>query len=179
MKTTIILASLVLGTAGAAPTPPTPPGPPSAPPQPTRLRQSCEMTGVPLFEIDHRVEPRLEEVALDTSQLVLYPSGAWEFTSRDGNGKALRHASGCLRYQVVQTIERDLNQATWTVKTADAKCMAVSFGYEEYSSRGKVVWTQHMCQLEYLDEASRRSLDEIEKILVDASAVHNPPCCKK
>ncbi len=164
---TLILASLIAAsftTADAEPTPATPP------PPATRLRQACEATGVPLFEIDHRVEPRLEDVVLDTSELVLYPSGGWTFTSHDGNGKTLRSASGCLRYQVMQTIEHDLNEATWTVKTAAARCMIASLGYVQYSSRGKVVWTQRTCQLEYLDDASRRSLDEIEKILVAASA---------
>jgi hypothetical protein len=181
MKTNLILASLIaasFSTAGAEPTPPTPPGPPP-PPSPTRLMQTCEEKGVPLFEIDHRVEPRLEDVVMETSELVLYPSGAWSYTSHDGNGKTTHHAAGCLRHQVLETIEHDLKEATWTVKTNAAKCMVASLGYVEYSSRGKVVWTQRTCQLEYLDETSRRSLDEIEKILVNVSAVHNPPCCKK
>jgi hypothetical protein len=177
MKTNLILASLIAAsTAGAEPTPPTPPGPPP-PPTPTRLMQTCEEQGVPLFEIDHRAEPRLEDVVIETSELVLYPSGAWTFHS--GTGKAEKTIHGCLRYQVLQTIEHDLKQATWTVKTNAAKCMVASLGYVEYSSRGKVVWTQRTCQLEYLDETSRRSLDEIEKILVAASTPHNPPCCKK
>src|SRR5215467_5835292 len=133
MKTNLILASLIAAsTAGAEPTPPTPPGPPP-PPSPTRLRQTCEEQGVPLFEIDHRVEPRLEDIALETSELVLYPSGAWTYTSHDGNGKTTHHATGCLRYQVLQTIQHDLEQATWTVKTNAAKCMVASLGYVEYS----------------------------------------------
>jgi len=149
MKTNLLLASLIAAsftTADAEPT--AAPAPPPA----TRLRQSCEPTGVPLFEIDHR--------GVDTTDLVLYPSGGWTFMSRD------KTVSGCLRYQVLQAIERDLKQATWTVETNAAKCMIASLGYVQYSSRGKVVWTQRGCQLEYLDETSRRSLDEIEKILV-------------
>jgi hypothetical protein len=180
MKTTLLLASLVLGSftaAGATPTPPTPPGPP--PPNSIRVDdQRCKATGDVLFEIDHRVvmDSPMEN-AVPTSELVLYKTGAW--TLHSGTGKAAHTSSGCLDERTLKTIQSDLEHATWTHKMADAACEAISNGYVAYSSHGKLVWTQRMCQLEYLDDTSRRSLDEIEKLLVAATAPHTPPCCKK
>ena len=146
---------------------PTPPPAPSGPPP------TCSDAGGVLFEIDHKVEPSVEEVAIETSELKLYEGGKWTFHS-----SSKRTASGCLSRDQMKTISDDLARATWTGKTAQAMCAAVYLGYTQYSSHGKAVWTQHMCQIEYLDEASRRSLDEIEKIILTVSAEHKPPCCK-
>jgi hypothetical protein len=177
-----LFASLVLGsfTAAAEPTAPTPPGPPASPPKQIRMPDACKASGDVLFEIDQRAVVGAREVAgaVPTSELVLYTSGAWTFTSH-ADGKLARTASGCLGAPVVRTIRDDLKRATWQVKTADAACAAISSEYTVYSANGKAVWTQRMCQLDYLDEASQKSLAEISKILEDAAAPHTPPCCKK
>ena len=147
---------------------PTPPPAPAGPPP------TCSESGGVLFEIDHKVEPSLQDLAIETSELELFAGGKWTFHS-----SSKRVASGCLSSDQMKTISADLARATWTGKVAQAACAAVSAGYTEYSSRGKVVWTQRMCQIEYLDAASRRSLDEIENILLTVSAEHKVPCCKK
>jgi hypothetical protein len=156
--------------AGAfAPTPPTPPPAPSGPPP------TCSADGGVLFEIDHKVDMRsVEEIAVETSELKLYAGGKWTFQS-----SSKRTASGCLSRDQMKAISADLARATWTSKVAQAACAAISAGYTEYAAHGNVVWTQHMCQLEYLDDASRHSLDDIEKILLTVSAEHKVPCCKK
>ncbi len=172
---TLCLASLLAAsfTASAQPRPPTPPGPPTGVPHPLRL--ACTDDGGVLFEIDHKVDAGSPEmIALPTSELKLYAGGQWTFTSSDKH----HNASGCLAPALQQRIRDDLKTATWTQKVADAACAAVSIGYTQYSAHGKVVWTERMCQLEYLDEDSRRSLDDIEKILT-SQLPKPPPCCKK
>lgn len=138
---------------------PTPPGPPTGPPP------SCSDRGGVLFEIDH--------LQYQQSELELFEGGKWTFHSKT------REAQGCLSRDQMKTIRDDLARATWTGNVADAMCAAVSLGYTQYSTHGKTVWTQRMCQLEYLDATSRRSLDDIENILLTVSTEHKPPCCKK
>jgi len=166
---TLLLASLVSMTAAAQPSPPTPP----PPPPPGSLPATCSDTGGVLFEIDHKIEMTspLDNIPI-TSELKLYEGGKWVLTS----GK--QTSSGCLSKEQMKTISADLARADWKFSIAEASCAAISSTYAQYSSHGKVVWSQHMCQLEYLNEKSRRSLDEIEKILVAASTPHTPPCCK-
>src|SRR5438270_13614797 len=95
MSKTLFIASLlsIPLTALAVPTPPTPvdaPRPPSGPslasPPPT-----CSDAGGVLFEIDHDVEPGVEQNAIETSKLVLFEGGRWTFSS-----SSKRTASGCL-----------------------------------------------------------------------------------
>ncbi len=178
----LALASLALASAAsAAPTPVDTPTPPPAPPAPHAMRapDRCLASGEVLFEVDHRIDLTMNAAGARTSEMVLYASGAWTFTSHDGSGKLARTASGCLNERALHTIRADLARASWTTKTAEATCAAISADYVEYRSRGKLVWTARMCQLPYLDETSAKSLAEIEKILDDASAPHTPPCCKK
>ncbi len=180
MKTKLLLASLLFASAAAAQTAPTPPPPPPAPsPHAMRAPDLCREGGDVLFEIDHGVDVTMNVSGIGTSEMVLYATGAWHFTSRDGSGKLLRTASGCLSNTQMTKIRADLSRATWTVKQAEAACMAISANVTTYSLHGKLVWTARMCQLDYLDETSAKSLDEITKILDDASAPHTPPCCKK
>lgn len=178
MKTTL-LASLVLLPsliATAQPTAPTPPPPPPGPP--TQVRQACSATGDVLFEIDHAVED-FAKGQLGTSELVLHEGGRWTFVSHTADGKLGPASSGCLSSTQMHDIRADLARATWKVHHADATCAALSAGYERYATRGKVVWTQKMCQLEILDEASAKALADIEAILNKVSAPQTPPCCKK
>ena len=157
--------------AGATPTAPTPPGPPAPGSRPV---PACSDAGGVLFEIDHKVEMNspLTDVP-ETSELKLYEGGKWVLT------KGKQTASGCLSKQQMKVISDDLARADWKFSIAEAACAAISSSYTQYSSHGKVVWAQHMCQLEYLNDKSRQSLDEIEKILVTASAPITVPCCKK
>jgi hypothetical protein len=172
-KTLSVASLLCLSalSASAVPTPPDVPRPPMGPPP---VAETCSDAGGVLFEIDHKVEDSPEMIVVETSELKLYEGGKWTFHSSNK-----RIASGCLSRSQMRTIADDLKHATWTGKTATAACAAVYIGYTQYASHGKVVWTQHVCQLEYLDDASRRSLTEIENILLTASAEHKPPCCKK
>ncbi len=177
MTTKLLLASLLCASAAAAQPAPTPPPAPS--PHARLAPDLCRASGDVLFEIDHRVDLTMNVSAAGTSELVVYATGAWTLDSRDGSGKPLRKAQGCLADSQMRTIRADLARATWQVKTADATCAAISADVVQYHVRGKLVWTQRMCQLPYLDETSQRSLDEITKIVDDASAPHTPPCCKK
>ena len=181
MMTKLLLASLLFASAAAAQTAPTPPpAPPPAPsPHAMRAPDLCREGGDILFEIDHEVNASVTMQALPTSQIVLYATGAWHFESHDGNGKLLRSANGCFSNMQMQAIRADLSRATWTVKQAQAACMAISADFTTYSVHGQLVWTARMCQLDYLDETSAKSLAEIEKMLDDASAPRTPPCCKK
>lgn len=180
MMNKLLLASLLFASAAAAQTAPTPPTPPPAPsPHAMRAPDLCREGGDILFEIDHKVNASVTMQALPTSQMVLYATGAWHFESHDGNGKLLRAASGCLSDTQMRTIRGDLQRATWTVKQAQATCMAISADFTTYATHGREVWTARMCQLDYLDETSAKSLVEIEKILDDVSAPRTPPCCKK
>jgi hypothetical protein len=173
MMKTLLVASLlsVSFTAGAVPTPPDLPHPP---PMDRAPAAACSDSGGVLFEIDQKIEMNspLEDMP-QTSELELYEGGKWTLT------KGKQTSSGCLSKQQMKTISDDLARADWKFAIAEAACAAISSSYTQYSSHGKVVWSQHMCQLEYLNDKSRRSLDEIEKILVTASTPKLPPCCKK
>ena len=168
---TILFASLVSVTA-AAQTAPTPPGPPAPGSRPAPV--TCSASGDVIFEIDHKVEMNspLENLP-EVSELKLYAGGKWLRTQ----GKQV--ASGCLSKDQMKTITDDLARADWKFSIAEATCAAISSGYTQYSSHGKVVWSEHMCQAEYLNDKSRQSLDEIEKLLVTASTAPKVLCCKK
>ncbi|MGE5186710.1 MAG: hypothetical protein ACM31C_31870 [Acidobacteriota bacterium] len=177
MTIKLLLASLVFASTAAAQAAPTPPPPPS--PHVLRAPDLCRAKGDVLFEIDHRVDVTMNVATVGTSELVVDATGAWTFDSRDGSGKPLRSAHGCLADAQMRAIRADLARATWQVKRADTACAAIGADLVHYYVRGRLVWTERMCQIPYLDETSRRSLDEITKILDDASAPRTPPCCKK
>ena len=178
MTKTLCFASLLLASlAGAEPQPPTPPGPPPPPdPSVQRVRQSCEAKGPVLFEIDHRAPTGAQ---VETSELVVYASGAWTFHSRTAQGKPGREAAGCLREPVLRSIRADLADATWTVTRNDITCRAMALGSVAYLANGKLVWTERVCSPEVLDATSRDKLADIVKIVDDATAARTPPCCKK
>jgi hypothetical protein len=178
MTKTLCLASLLLASlAGAQPQPPTPPGPPPLTEADVqRFRPSCEAKGPVLFEIDHRAPA---DSHLETSELVVYASGAWTLHSRTGDDKPGREAAGCLREPLVRRIRADLDDATWTVGRNHITCRAMALGSVEYRANGQLVWTARVCSPEVLDATSRGKLAEIVKLLDDATAPHHPPCCKK
>jgi hypothetical protein len=165
----VLFASLLATScsiAGAAPTPPTPPGPPApnaAPPA------QCTQTGDVLFQIADRVEHGSTLPADKTWTITVRDNGAWMRTAHDERGKLARDDRGCLDRTQLDAIRRSLANAHWVVKQAQATCAAVSGTYLEYSSHGRVVWTQRMCQLEYLDDDSRQAVETISKLLDEVS----------
>ena len=178
MKTPLTLASLLLTSLVAsadtaqAPTPPPPPDPHAMRLRPT----TCDASGDVLIEIDHRA---VASAKLETSELVVYATGAWTLHVTKPDGKAGRQASGCLRPQLVAQIRKELDAAAWKLDPVEAACAAISESTIEYRVRGKLRWTEEMCPSVTLDEQSVKALADITKILDQATAPATVPCCKK
>jgi hypothetical protein len=156
------LLALSCSLAAAAPSAPTPPSPPTEMPAPI-----CQQGADILFQIESKLESPTFEVP--TSRTTLYATGAWTRVDRDGKGKLTRTASGCVTKDDLAQVEALLAHAPWKIKQAQAACAAVFSTYTEFSSHGKVLWDQHVCQLSYLDQDSDRALRTIDRLLEDVS----------
>lgn len=145
------------------PTPPPAPGP-DAPPPPV-----CKASSDVLFQVADRVDTALMPDGSATWTNTVYEGGAWQRVELDAKGKITRRSSGCFDKTKLSTIRSTLDHATWKTEHAGAACAAVSGTYLEYTSRGKVVWTQRMCQLDVLDADSAKALQTISSLLDDVS----------
>src|SRR6202142_255603 len=136
--------------ASAQPTPPPPPGPPTWRPMPAKVRPT---NGGVLFEEKLELEqrPQMNAVNEKTWRVTVYAGGTWQRRDLDATGKHPTLSEGCLSDEQLQAIKAALASATWTVKQADVTCAAISNVFTSYSSQGKPLWAEHMCQAAYLD----------------------------
>jgi hypothetical protein len=91
--------------------------------------------------------------------VVVYPDGS--FARHDSKGDS----TGQLTGDQIKQLHAAVDKAPWQVKQADAACAAISSELDTYSVGGKEVWTQRMCQLEYLDDTSEAAIRTIDKLL--------------
>ncbi len=164
--------------ASAQPTPPTPPGPPTGHPA---FPKACTTSGGVLFEEKLELEQRPQENIVNekTWQVTVYAGGTWQRREVDATGKHRTLTEGCLSDDQLSTIKTALASATWTVKQADVTCAAISNVFTSYSSQGKPLWAEHMCQGAYLDDTSANAIQTISSLLDRVTVPHDPPCCKK
>jgi hypothetical protein len=125
-------------------------------PAPAGRADVCRPRGAVTFEIDRRVEPGAK---LGTSAIKVYASGAWTRDETDGDGKPAAQRTGCLAKPELQQLQRTLSGATWTVRTAAVRCMAISVEFTVYQVNGKPVFTRRLCSGQSLDDNSRTKLD--------------------
>ncbi|HUJ59190.1 MAG TPA: hypothetical protein VLX92_11880 [Kofleriaceae bacterium] len=171
------LASLVLASlaASAAPTPPTPPGPPSDAPQPAdRWRPGGDI----LLEVDHTYGEDGTHHLGDRSTVIVYVNGAWRLEATAADGTSQPERGGTMGARDLETLRDGLAAATWKVTTG-ISCHVATGASDAYSSYGKLRWTERVCNNEYLDATSRRTIDDIANVLARVTAPHQPPCCKK
>src|SRR5262245_2107646 len=174
MKSTYLLASLLAPlvasaqpaqTANLAVPAPMPPAPPN-------LRHHvCHVGGDVLFEIDHKVNGYVGwEDRIATSSTVLYSNGAWTYFERRPGLPAISE-SGCLSDFDLGQITADLRFADWKATYSRIRCFARSLTVDEYSSHGRVLFTEAMCGAS-LDVDSRKAVNDIKSILLRARQPH-------
>jgi hypothetical protein len=171
MKTPFLLASLVAPLiASAQPSPTNIATPAPMPPAPGLRHNICRVGGDVLFEIDHKVNGNVElESQVDTSSTVLYSNGAWTYLERRPGQPAI-FETGCLSDFELGEVTADLQFADWKVTYNRIRCFAMSLTYDEYSSHGKTLFADQMCSGATLDADSRKAVNAIKSILVDARA---------
>lgn len=116
----------------------------------------------PIFEID-----RNDMTAHAPQQTVmLYSSGAWTFTETV-DAKTTNTRSGTLGDDPLKQARADLTAAKWT-QTPVIHCMARTSKSTTYKVDGKSVFTAMMCNSSKLDDASAKSLTDLEQLLASA-----------
>ncbi|HTR52865.1 MAG TPA: hypothetical protein VMJ10_19255 [Kofleriaceae bacterium] len=121
--------------------------------------------GDPLFVIDHQVRSGLKGV---TSKIEIYDGGAWIRTGADEDGKAQPVQVGCLDKDTLAKMRADIKGAPWTVKHNRVHCMMVTSTFTVYSINGKEIFREMACNPDALDDASAKSLTDLQAVLVTA-----------
>jgi hypothetical protein len=119
------------------------------------------------FEVDHKAETWAADVP--TGSTTVYDDGTFEQHDADTRTHGATTTIGQLTADQISQLRAALAKATWNVRVADATCAAVGSTYETYSVGGKTVWTAHMCQAEYLDDASERAIELMDQLLTQRS----------
>ena len=146
------------------PAPPPPPAPkPTHPPIPPVVMPpappvtACRATGTPLFEIHKRAD-----VAMPTSTIAIYSTGAWTFSPIDKDGHAGALTTRCFDKPTLATIRHAVNDVPWDVTLSRIVCRAYSATFTEYYVHGSLEYTARLCGPQRLDDESQASLKIIE-----------------
>jgi hypothetical protein len=130
----------------------------TAAPAQTGLRASPQ----PIFEID-----RIDITAHSPQQTVtLFASGNWTFRETVDD-KQTNTWGGKLSDDPLKQANADLAAAKWT-QTQGIHCMARTSKSTVYKVDGKSVFTAMMCNASKLDDASAKSLADLEQLLTPA-----------
>jgi hypothetical protein len=131
----------------------------------------CKPAGAVQFQIEHGpISPQLKAAGFT---LKLYDNGAWTRDETTTGGKPGPSTAGCLDKDALAKVQDALKAATWKITTAKIRCMAKSVDHTVYSVKGTAVFTQELCSGKSLDDASAKSLADIQAIL-DKSAAAKP-----
>ena len=164
MLKTLLLASLVALPAAAQPAPPTPPGPPP----PGFAPAVCRAKGDVLLDIDLGA-PNTH--AFNTWSVALHENGAVIRRDFDKDGKLTSMVGpACLSNAQLDAIKKELAASKFTIKHAEIACAAISATWVDYSVGGKLVFSEHMCGHDYLDDASAKALHDASDILMKVTA---------
>ena len=157
----VMLMGTVSATAAPAPARPAP--------------RTCRPEGSVLFEIDHRVDPKIAPSArVGTATVRVFANGGWTRDAVDADGVALAPSAGCLARAELAELEATLQGATWKTTMARMRCMAVSPAYTVYRVRGTAVYTQRLCGGQRLDDRSRAKLDAAVALVERATTKPGP-----
>jgi hypothetical protein len=114
----------------------------------------------PLFQIDVR---KIEGDRAILASTKLFGNGEWALD--DTRATPARHDTGRINGAQLEQIRDDLARATWKSRPLGIMCRARGSEVTEFRENGRLVWTQQVCQSQALDQVSKQSLDDIEKIL--------------
>jgi hypothetical protein len=143
-------------TAAAAPPPAAPAGPAPAPrkmPPP----KGCVARGTPMFELDHGPIGTAKQ---PSSTFKIHDSGAWTFESKDADGKAGEPQRGCFAGDDLTAIKADVS-VPWKTSAVGIRCMAMSTTSDKVMVKGKLVFTEKVCNDQKLDDASAKALADL------------------
>jgi hypothetical protein len=128
----------------------------------------CTATGPVLFQSTTRFQYK-PIAGLPLAVTTLYDSGAWTFVETT-DGKRTRVASGCLPHPDLVTIDHDLRKSTWKLDYNVVTCAAIGATAVDFASHGTPLFTETVCGPARLDDASTKSLAEINAILAKVTA---------
>jgi hypothetical protein len=148
--------TVACATAGAEP-PPAAPAPAPAPARKPPPPKGCVARGTPMFEIDHGPTGTLKEASWAWK---IYESGAWTYEAKDADGKADEPKRGCYAGDDLKAVKADL-EVPWKVTSAGMHCMAMATTADKVMVKGKLVFTEKVCNADKLDDASAKALEDL------------------
>lgn len=115
-------------------------------------------SGRPILQISLRSD----RIKAPLTTFIIGRDSGWRFT-RTAGGKVIDQTGGCLLPIDMDQLNRALSVAKWR-RTPVPSCGAYWHEYTEYSVEGRLVHTVRTCDPEELDEVSKKTLLEIERI---------------
>lgn len=149
--TALACLTFACATAGAEPQPAAPSRRP--PPRP----KGCVARGTPQFEIDHGPIAGAKQPSWSFE---VYESGAWTYAAKDAGGKASDAKRGCFAGADLTAIKADV-AVPWLVSPVGMHCMAMATTSDKVLVKGKLVFTEKMCNDHKLDDASAKALADL------------------
>jgi hypothetical protein len=119
-------------------------------------------TQAPIFEIEKH-DARADQ---PQQTVKLWRTGAWSF-EETVKSKPTSSASGKLDDAQLKQARADLAAATWKT-TPVIHCMMATNSSTTFKADGKVVFTLHACNEVKLDDASAKSLADLQTLLAPA-----------
>jgi hypothetical protein len=153
----LALACFATACATAAAAPPPTPTPPAPAPRKLPPSKGCVAHGTPMFEIDHGPIAGAKEAS---SAFKIYESGAWTFEPKDADGKAGELERGCFAGDDLTAIKADV-RVSWKTSAVGIRCMAMATVSDKILVKGKLVFTEQMCNDVKLDDASAKALADL------------------
>jgi len=148
--------TVACATAGAEPPPAAPP-PTPAPSRKPPPPKGCVAKGTPELEIDHGPIGTGKQASWTFK---IYESGAWTYETKDADGKAGEPKRGCFAGEDLTAIKADV-AVSWKVSPVGMHCMAMATTEDKVLVKGKMVFTEKMCNDQKLDDASAKALADL------------------
>jgi len=137
---------------------------PEREPASPRPLKPCEAQGPVLFRID-----QLEQGKIVSSDK-LFATGGWTTTGVDA-------ATGCAEQSTIDKVRHLVGSVSWTIEHP-IHCEAMSTKSTAYSSNGKPLFTERMCNPDQLDDKSAKALDELKSMLAQITASKSVGGCR-
>ena len=120
--------------------------------------RTCKPAGGLLVEVDQRA--RTAHLATATSWL--YENGSWRTEIIGTDGKLARTRTGCLDPLQVDRLRDQLRNATWKTTSSTVACRSDQPRSTVYKWKSRMLYTERTCNVDVLDEDSRRVLEAID-----------------
>lgn len=132
-------------------------------PSPRPLKP-CEQLGAIVFQIDQLDQGKV--VASDK----LFATGAWSTTGADAS-------TGCAEQTTVDKLRHLIGSVPWTIEHP-IHCEAMSTKSTAYSSGGKPLFTERMCNPDKLDDRSEKVLADLKTMFAQITAPKTATGCR-